>query len=56
MGKYMELGSSVADPDPHSLGKLDPDPHESQNSEALEAQNEAMEGLGRSHWRCRGSK
>jgi hypothetical protein len=28
----------------------DPDPDQSKNSGALEVQNEAMEGLGRSHW------
>jgi hypothetical protein len=39
----IELGSRVADPDPNSSGKMDPDPHLSQNS-ALEAQNEAVEG------------
>ncbi len=36
--------------------KLDPDPHYSQNSKALEAQNRAVEGRGRSQWRPGGSK
>jgi hypothetical protein len=42
--KYVLLLINVADPD------------QSQNSGALEVQNEAVEGLGRSHWRRGGSK
>jgi hypothetical protein len=41
------------DPDPHKSKKLDPDPLESQNSKALEAENRAMEGRGHSKWRHR---
>jgi hypothetical protein len=36
--------------------KLDLDPHWSQNSGALEAQNGAMKGLGRSRWKPGGAK
>jgi hypothetical protein len=36
------------EPDPHKSEKLDPHPHENQNSEALEAQNRAVEVGGRS--------
>jgi hypothetical protein len=35
---------------------MDPDPHESQNFEALEAQNRALKDRGRSHYRTGGSK
>jgi hypothetical protein len=55
----------VADPDPLYFGKPDPDPHESekpdpfphgsQNSGAINAKKEAMEGRGRSRWRPGGS-
>ncbi len=38
------------DPYPHRNEKLDPDPHHSQNSGAVEAQNGAIEGHGRSQW------
>jgi hypothetical protein len=45
-----------SDTEPHQIEKLDPDPHQSQNYEALEAQNGAIEGRGRSQWRHVGSK
>ncbi len=38
------------------IWKLGPDPHESHNLGALEAQNRAMEGHGRSQWRLGSSK
>ncbi len=37
--------------DPHHFGKLDPDPHLSQNSEGFEPQNNPGVGRGRSQWR-----
>jgi hypothetical protein len=39
----------VADPDPDLKKNLDPKSQRSQNLEALEAQNGAMKGRGRSH-------
>jgi hypothetical protein len=39
-----------------NFGSLDPDPHRSQNLEAVEAQNGAVEGRGRLQWRRGGSK
>jgi hypothetical protein len=47
------LGARFADP---NCGRLDPNPHYRQNTGALEAQNGAMEGLGRSQWRRKASK
>jgi hypothetical protein len=40
---------------PHNFWNMDPDPHLSQNSKALEAQNRAVENRGRSQWRPGGS-
>ncbi len=50
--------------DPNYFGKLDrdlnksqmPDPHQTQYSGAVEAQNRAIKGRGRSQWRRGGSK
>ncbi len=44
-------------PDPDSIQSQnpEPDPHQIQNSGAVEAQNGAMEGIGRSQWRRGGS-
>jgi hypothetical protein len=39
--------SRVADLDPYYFGKLDPDPHSSKNSGAVQAQYGAKEGRGR---------
>jgi hypothetical protein len=43
------------DPDQQLIKKLDPDPHLSKNPRALEAQNRAVEGHGRSQeaWRLK---
>jgi hypothetical protein len=38
------------DPEPHKTEHLDPDHHKSQNSGALEAQNQALNGHGRLKW------
>jgi hypothetical protein len=53
VGIKVMLGAGFADPD---CGKLDPNPHYSQNTGALEAQNGAMECLKRSQWRRGASK
>jgi hypothetical protein len=39
--------------DPHQVEKQDSNPHQSQNSVAVVAQNGAMEGRSRSQWRRR---
>jgi hypothetical protein len=61
VGSLSECGYRVSDPypdrlDPHYFWKLDPDPLLSQNSEALDAQNRAVEGRWRSQWSPGGSK
>ncbi len=43
------------DLDPHYSEKLDPDPHQSENSEALEAETRAVVRRGRKKWRFVGS-
>jgi hypothetical protein len=42
--------------DLYCIWKIDPDPHQSPNSRALEAQNRVVEGRVRSQWRLGGSK
>ncbi len=43
-------------PEPNLSEKRDSDPHWSQNSKDLEAQNRSLEGRGRSQWRPEGSQ
>jgi|LakMenE01Jun11ns_1017448.scaffolds.fasta_scaffold8641148_1 hypothetical protein len=49
---YLFILSSVADPDPHHFGKLDPDSHKTEKVEALVGNFEALEGpiLEKSEW------
>jgi hypothetical protein len=61
MAPFVALGSTRTlfkdpDTDPHQSEKLDPEPHQSQNSGDVEAQHGAMTGRGRSQCRREGSK
>ncbi len=52
MKNFEDFHCSVADPDPHHFGKLDPDRHQSEKVEALDDLFGALVGpnLGKSEW------